>query len=197
MCARAGPGGLSCQLQGPLSLPSGAGALPRPEPYVKVNRLSPRTISKGSRALPHPEPYVKVDRLSPQNRMGTLPRLVSTGVSTQARRGSSLSLSEWTEQAAGASGVGLAAAQPRRDFAVELGASWGWVCPLGGQSSGLVSLLLSGLDTALLPSSSVASLVSMQGCDPRGPQGKADSRGQQGASGRSRVSAVEGSQLPF
>lgn len=140
---------------------------------------------------------MKVDGLSPQNRMGTLLRLVSTGVSTQARRGSSLSLSEWTEQAAGASGVGLAAAQPRRGFAVELGASWGWVCPLGGQSSGLVSLLLSGLDTALLPSSSVASLVSMRGCDPRGPQGEADSRGQQGASGRSRVSAVEGSQLPF
>ena len=140
---------------------------------------------------------MKVDGLSPQNRMGTLLRLVSTRVSTQARRGSSLSVSEWMEQAAGESGLGLAAAQPRRGFAAELGASWGWVCTLGGQSSGLASLLLSGLDTALPPSSSVASLVSMYGCDPRGPQGEADSRGQQGASGRSQVSAVEGSQLPF
>ena len=140
---------------------------------------------------------MKVDGLSPQNRTGTPLSLVSMGVSTQARRGSCLSQSEWTEQAVGALGAGLAAAQPRRGFGVELGASWERVCPLDGQSSGLGSLLLSGLDTALPPSSSVAGVLSMQGCDPRAPQGKADSWGQQGASGRSGVSAVEESPPPF
>ena len=102
--------------------------------------------------------------------MGTLLRLVSTRVSTQARRGSSLSVSEWMKQAAGESGLGLAAAQPRRGFAAELGASWGWVCTLGGQSSGLASLLLSGLDTALPRSSSVASLSACTDVIPGAPR---------------------------
>ena len=84
---------------------------------------------------------------------------------------------------------------------MELGASWGRVCFPGRaeQRSGVP-----GLDTALPPSSSVGSLVNMQGHDPRGPRGEAvkgaDSPGPgdgRGASGRSGVSAVEESQPPF
>ena len=84
---------------------------------------------------------------------------------------------------------------------MELGASWGRVCSPGRaeQRSGVP-----GLDTDLPPSSSVGSLVNMQGRDPRGPRGEAvkgaDSPGPgdgRGASGRRGVSAVEDSQPPF